>query len=662
MIDLTNKKMLKEWQKIEAAGIFDTLEEFAKYYYENGEKSCFRIITNDPWSKENFFFGTYQELLDFYKNELPKRSIGRKYHSLTVLDVFKENKEGKERWYAKCQCDCGNETVKLFESLKDGNARTCGCKSGVGKVLESKITTTTLSEEIKNELWDCERNKVNPNKIQSTDSRKFWWKNNHGICYELSPKFYLPNNSSTSFPEQALFYYIKRIFNDAIWKANYIPNNEKSFEIDIYIPSLKIGIEYDGAYWHKDDIDNDNYKNRILSEEGVFVIRIREEGCPCLDPFNGVVLIRKSPLDSNNTLLDTINDTLSILEKTSPKIAVDRPTKQKFGLDIKYIKKFFSQPMEFLPISNTCLGKYWDHKENGNYSPQKISTKSLLSLNFRCKSGYRFSLRPFEFFSKPFLNEDQVFEFYKCKLELDTPCSYNECCPFFNLKICKRGALCLTLGGYGNPFLKCIDKNIFDGYSRIKENDEGVAFSVSNDRWVYKRKKSLLRFAFINKSKYPFFIYDSIAIVMNEKMMRYDYNHFSDLVLKDKFVKPNGRAYYDFIVTTELENTLLNSTLVINCKIRNGNFNPLCFSLFLILKIDSNGQIISQSSKIFPERELRDMNEGQPLSVQQLESILETEFPLRNKSKNITCEIYDESNPYSDFSKDEYYKNILSLL
>ena len=96
MIDLTNKKMLKEWQKIEAAGIFDTLEEFAKYYYENGEKSCFRIITNDPWSKENFFFGTYQELLDFYKNELPKRSIGRKYHSLTVLDVFKENKEGKQ--------------------------------------------------------------------------------------------------------------------------------------------------------------------------------------------------------------------------------------------------------------------------------------------------------------------------------------------------------------------------------------------------------------------------------------------------------------------------------------------------------------------------------------------------------------------------------------
>ena len=41
-MDLTNKKLLKEWQKIESANIFESLEDFAKFYYENGEKSCFR--------------------------------------------------------------------------------------------------------------------------------------------------------------------------------------------------------------------------------------------------------------------------------------------------------------------------------------------------------------------------------------------------------------------------------------------------------------------------------------------------------------------------------------------------------------------------------------------------------------------------------------------
>ena len=114
------KKMLKEWQKIEAAGIFDSLEEFAKYYYENGEKSCFRIITNDPWSKENFFFGTYQELLEFYKTDVSvskeaKSRIGEKFHYLTILDVFAENKTGKKIVYAKCKCDCGASIGCLYK-------------------------------------------------------------------------------------------------------------------------------------------------------------------------------------------------------------------------------------------------------------------------------------------------------------------------------------------------------------------------------------------------------------------------------------------------------------------------------------------------------------------------------------------------------------------
>ena len=132
MKDLANKKLLKEWKKIETANIFSNLEEFADFYYANGEKSCFRIITSEPWSKVNFFFGNYSELLNYYKNEFPKRRIGQKFHSLTILDVFYKNVNGKELLYAKCRCDCGNETEKLLEYILKGNARTCGCKKGQG--------------------------------------------------------------------------------------------------------------------------------------------------------------------------------------------------------------------------------------------------------------------------------------------------------------------------------------------------------------------------------------------------------------------------------------------------------------------------------------------------------------------------------------------------
>jgi hypothetical protein len=52
-------------------------------------------------------------------------------------------------------------------------------------------------------------------------------------------------------------------------------------EIDIYIPSLKIGIEYNGIYWHSDKfIDNKNYHLDKLNEsniKGIKLIQIFED-------------------------------------------------------------------------------------------------------------------------------------------------------------------------------------------------------------------------------------------------------------------------------------------------------------------------------------------------------------------------------------------------
>lgn len=33
--------------------------------------------------------------------------------------------------------------------------------------------------------------------------------------------------------------------------------NELGYELDIYIPSSKIAIEYDGFYWHKNKLEKD---------------------------------------------------------------------------------------------------------------------------------------------------------------------------------------------------------------------------------------------------------------------------------------------------------------------------------------------------------------------------------------------------------------------
>ena len=74
--------------------------------------------------------------------------------------------------------------------------------------------------------------------------------------------------------------------------AELLPNKEvilndtqtiKPFDLDIYIPSLKIGIEYDGEYWHYSDwaIENGSFvkmkrKDDFCANKEIRLLRIRE--------------------------------------------------------------------------------------------------------------------------------------------------------------------------------------------------------------------------------------------------------------------------------------------------------------------------------------------------------------------------------------------------
>ncbi len=86
----------------------------------------------------------------------------------------------------------------------------------------------------------------------------------------------------------AIYFYVKKQFNDAISADNHI-----GIELDVFIPSKGIGIEYDGAKWHaskkKEQIDNN--KNHICEINGIKLFRIREEGCVPLKKNDFVVEI-----------------------------------------------------------------------------------------------------------------------------------------------------------------------------------------------------------------------------------------------------------------------------------------------------------------------------------------------------------------------------------
>jgi hypothetical protein len=84
-----------------------------------------------------------------------------------------------------------------------------------------------------------------------------------------------PIGDSKSINEKVIFNYIKSIYNGEI-----IHSYRDKIEIDIYLPELKLGFEYNGLYWHSDKYKDKDYhkdKTNYFKDKGIRIIHIWED-------------------------------------------------------------------------------------------------------------------------------------------------------------------------------------------------------------------------------------------------------------------------------------------------------------------------------------------------------------------------------------------------
>lgn len=84
-----------------------------------------------------------------------------------------------------------------------------------------------------------------------------------------------PIGDSRSIKELELFNYIKSIYLGEI-----IQSYRDGLEIDIYLPELKLGFEFNGLYWHSEIKKDKNYhlnKTKYFSDRGIRLIHIWED-------------------------------------------------------------------------------------------------------------------------------------------------------------------------------------------------------------------------------------------------------------------------------------------------------------------------------------------------------------------------------------------------
>ena len=74
--------------------------------------------------------------------------------------------------------------------------------------------------------------------------------------------------ASQHFPECKSLHWRHHATNSAI--------EIEGVEIDIFLPSHNIGIEYDGFFWHKERLQSDIEKNEFFQKKGIQLIRVRD--------------------------------------------------------------------------------------------------------------------------------------------------------------------------------------------------------------------------------------------------------------------------------------------------------------------------------------------------------------------------------------------------
>lgn len=222
------------------------------------------------------------------KNDLLtiRPDIASQWHPTKNGDLKLENITygyGKKVWW-KCN-KCGYEWQSTPNNRSRKKNNKCPCCEG--KVcIYGKNDLSTTNPDLAKEWHPIKNGELRAEDVTKGSGKRVWWKCPIGHEYQAE----IANRSNgtncpicnsgrrTSFPEQALFYYIHQIYQSAInnYKAKFLGQ----MELDIYIPEINIAIEYDGDPWHGSGIKGkqkrDEKKYAICKQKNIQLIRVRE--------------------------------------------------------------------------------------------------------------------------------------------------------------------------------------------------------------------------------------------------------------------------------------------------------------------------------------------------------------------------------------------------
>lgn len=247
--------------------------------------------------------------------------------------------------------------------------------------------------------WDYSKNKISPDSYSAHSGAKVWWKC-HFCGYEWQSTIHnrttnhrnCPNCTmkGTSFGEQAVFYYVKKIFPDSINRYH-----DFDIELDIFIPSKRVGIEFDGIYWHntQDSEQREHNKYLICKKNNIKLIRIKDSKSPN-QSFNYDSCFAIDNLKDINQLETIIRVLLKEIDPASNKLTKTNPLQDWSTIDsiiniendrFKILEnKYLRETQDSFVYKYPDIFSDWNTDKNESFNPYSFTSSSTMKVWWKC--------------------------------------------------------------------------------------------------------------------------------------------------------------------------------------------------------------------------------------------------------------------------------------
>lgn len=222
-----------------------------RYGVDNFSKTDEYVEKSKKTYKEKYEVDSYTKTDEYVKKS--KKTALNKYG----VDSYTKTDEFKER-FSKTMNEKYNSNTYL-ENIDYRNDNFDICKNLYYIEYIDKDT----------HLFKCDKGCEHNFEINTDNyfGRKY---NNNSLCTVCNPI-----SSLASIKEKELLGFI----NDH-YKGKIVENYKTKYEIDVYLPDIKIGFEFNGLYWHSNKFKEKNYhldKTNYFSKNGIRIIHIWED-------------------------------------------------------------------------------------------------------------------------------------------------------------------------------------------------------------------------------------------------------------------------------------------------------------------------------------------------------------------------------------------------